>query len=190
MTAVLNQSSGKRSHDGGRRANVCHDRFMCQYHPKCPTIHHRKKEACRYIGQGVRSASRPIPQPATPKLQPVDSRTPGEKKRSQAATQTSATAGGDLVLWLILAAVLDDRFWLVALGIAAVGIPAALAGRWAYECSAWVKDASHRCKNPRPGWLRRCQHHQEAGFTAYDAAAVFAATVAVINVIVFFNVLT
>lgn len=190
MTAVLNQSSGKRSHDGGRRANVCHDRFMCQYHPDCPVKHHRKKEACRFIGRGSQAAPRPAPQPAAPKPRPVDSRTPGEKKRSQAATQTSATAGGDLVLWLILAAVLDDRFWLFVLGVAAVGIPAALAGRWAYRCSAWVKDETHRCKSARPGWLRRCQHHQGVAFTAYDAAAVFAAAVAVINLVVFFIALT
>jgi len=100
------------------------------------------------------------------------------------ARQTGGAAGADFIVWIVLAQIVRDHLWLAIFGILAIGVPAVLAARWTYQCSAWINDGTARCRRPRAGFLRRCHDHGHAVVTPYDMAAAVAAIIAVINLLV------
>lgn len=100
------------------------------------------------------------------------------------ARQTGGAAGADFIVWIVLAQIVRDHLWLAIFGILAIGVPAVLAARWTYQCSAWINDGTARCRRPRAGFLRRCHDHGHAVVTPYDMAAAVAAIIAVINLLI------
>lgn len=117
----------------------------------------------------------------------------GRNRRSTAASrsarETGSVAGVDFVVWIWLALIVDDRFWLLLVGVIAVGLPAVLAAEWTYQCSAWVNDGTARCRRSRAGFMQRCHDHDRAVITQYDVAAGAAAIIAVINALILVGVL-
>lgn len=109
---------------------------------------------------------------------------------ARSARQTGSAAGADFLVWILLAHIVRDHFWLILLGAVAIGLPAALAAQWTYRCSAWINDGTARCRRPRVGLMQRCHHHGGAMITQYDAAAGAAAIIAVINALILAAVFT
>ena len=136
---------------------------------------------------GVPRAVR-VPSPtyaATPRAPRVTKTVTTADRRTR---QTGGAAGADFILWVVLAQIVRDQLWLVIFGMLAVGVPVVLAGRWTYECSAWINDGTARCRRPRAGFLRRCHDHGHAVVTPYDVAAAAAVVIAVINLLILYRV--
>lgn len=89
-----------------------------------------------------------------------------------------------------MAQIVRDHFWVMLLGAIAIGLPAALAAQWTYQCSAWINDGTARCRRPRAGFMRRCHDHSRAMITQYDVAAGASAIIAVINALILIAVFT
>jgi hypothetical protein len=109
---------------------------------------------------------------------------------ARSARQTGSAAGADFTVWILLAQIVRDHFWLMLLGAIAIGLPAALAAQWTYQCSAWINDGTGRCRRPRAGFMRRCHDHSRVMITQYDVAAGAAAVIAVINALILVAVFT
>lgn len=109
---------------------------------------------------------------------------------ARSARQTGSAAGADFIVWILLAHIVRDHFWLMLLGAIAIGLPAALAAHWTYQCSAWINDGTARCRRPRAGFMRRCHDHSRVMITKYDVAAGAAAVIAVINALILIAVFT
>jgi hypothetical protein len=107
----------------------------------------------------------------------------------RSARQTWSVAGADLAVWILLAIIVSDKPWLVALGVIAVALPIALAFEWTYQCSAWINDGTARCQRRRDGIFKRCHSHRRAVMTQYDAAAATALIIAIINAMILIAVL-
>lgn len=125
----------------------------------------------------------------TPRSRPGPARvgTTGDRTaaaRVRSARQTGATAGADFTLWVLLAWIVRDHFWLLLLGAIAIVLPAALAAEWTYRCSAWTNDGTARCRRLRAGFMQRCHSHRRATITQYDVAAAAAAIIAAINALI------
>ena len=107
-----------------------------------------------------------------------------KSRAAQSGAPPGSAAGGDLILWLLLATFVHDHFWLAFFGVLAIVFPVALASQWTYQCSAWINSGTSRCRRPRAGFLQRCHHHTRVMMTQYDAAAAVAIAIAVVNALV------
>lgn len=161
--------------------------------PKCTAPvkgHHSAaaRAACPACGPHARARTQ-VPSygltPATPGTpESIVSARGAPTAAARSARLTGSAAGGDLILWLLLATFVHDHFWLAFFGVLAIVFPVALASQWTYQCSAWINSGTSRCRRPRAGFLQRCHHHTRVMMTQYDAAAAVAIAIAVVNALV------
>ncbi len=68
------------------------------------------------------------------------------------ALQTGSAAGADFIVWILLAHIVRDHFWLMLLGAIAIGLPAGRARR-TLDLSTFSMDQRRHC--PLPASTRR-----------------------------------
>lgn len=167
--------------------------------PKCtaPVKGHKSaaaRAACPVHGTQAWRVNAPTPPTVTYRARGMGRSTGGVNglvtAADRSARQTGSVAGADFIAWIVLAAIVSDKSWLLALGAIAVILPIALAVEWTYQCSAWVNDGTARCRRPRAGIFKRCHSHSRAVMTQYDAAAAAALIIAIINALILIAALT